>query len=665
MPDQKRRSRAEPQVAHEPDEVNEKHELPFILEELEKDDSALTSSVVNERIESFLSPHQPGDKLSLADWERVRMKILTSFTAYQLSDYIMDAGNVKSVAAEEESRAKIAEWKPGTSTFVETASEGSFADRIASSRYLKGKRFSAEKILRDCWKLGIAGELGQIDMRLPETSLSLLLNSEHFSFDELASLHEAKIDVTKSFGLIRITGRQHTCESIREIIYDTTMRVREEEIEQAKYKPEFGRALSSDFLDWISKTYGVAFENVTPLGPKKILYLAENKKAVDEVRRTLSLAFYSANPEPIPFATYLSSSEPANAYNINPEQNATWFDRQKSWFRWAMPSTQASESKPLAAPFFDRHQTRLSDGLFKLLRKPTANSCLSERVGVHETITAAVGKSLFLRKPNMDNTSVDAARLGKMALPRTFTTDLHRVASFLRPLSQQEDNRNQLHRIQLVPSAIHAEVFPKLDFEVAVDQKAESPESGTELVVHSAKAIMAESSVDYLLPENGLDLRFTRKMYCDLLKEGIWQKSGEMAGSLQSCLLDLLARERLNGTDLPLPPFISLSLPKEILHEQSSPSSTEDSSEFTTGEYMFLPVTDRRGTRLHRYGFHDQRLNYSYYESGPFYPHRTTDLFLDMDFTVDDTEPFQEFNSFYGAACKLAFELDTAYRTDV
>ena len=124
----------------------------------------------------------------------------------------MDAGNVKSVAAGEESRAKIAEWKPGTSTFVETASEGSFADRIASSRYLKGKRFSAEKILRDCWKLGLAGEVGQIDMYLPETSLSLLLNSEHFSFDELASLHEAKIDVTKSFGLIRITGRQHTCE---------------------------------------------------------------------------------------------------------------------------------------------------------------------------------------------------------------------------------------------------------------------------------------------------------------------------------------------------------------------------------------------------------------------------------------------------------------------
>jgi hypothetical protein len=92
---------------------------------------------------------------------------------------------------------------------------------------------------------------------------------------------------------------------------------------------------------------------------------------------------------------------------------------------------------------------------------------------------------------------------------------------------------------------------------------------------------------------------------------------------------------------------------------------------------MFMPVKDLRGTRIHRYDFKGQQLNYAFYESGPFNPYRTTEIFLDMGLTVGDTsasspaegamspDPLHRgFNSFYGAACSLAFELDRAWRMD-
>lgn len=697
----KQRRRRGPSARFEPREKEEQGGIPFMLGELEKQESSVDTQFVNGRIEKFRAPYQPGDILSVTDFEGLRWKIQSAFTGYQLSDYISDykmevpgadpsegEGEIEiGEGGSRDRKVDISEWRPGISPMLELGPrQKPLSSRTAASRSFKAKEILTERILRDCWNIGISGEVGQIDMRLPSSLVSLLLSSQQFSFEELASLHEAKVDVTLKLGLVRITGRKHNCQSIRDIVYDGTKRIREEEHDlypHAGGKSEAARAFTTEFLDWVGRTYEVAFEAVSLRGPKKILYLAENKRGMEEARRTLNLAVYRASGESIPFSTYLSSSQPANIYGINPENTATWLDRQKPWFRWAMPSTELTTPKSMASPFFDQHRMELSHELLKLLRKPPANAALNKRVDVHENITAAVGRCLFLRKPTMKNTSVEASQLGKMALPRIFTTDVPAADSFLRPLSQVEDNRVQrLYRIQLVPSAIHANVFPQLDLEVAVEEKGDL-EMNKEIVVHSAKAVMAESSVDYLLPENGLDLRFTRKMYCDLL-QGVWQRSTDTAETLRNCLLNIFTEKRqLGGKDIPLPPFINLSLPKDILLKKTLPSSitttSTDGEDLATAEYMFLPISDRRGTLLHRYGFRGQKLGYMYYESGPFYPQRTTDMFVDMDFARAYSEPAdgkpsssssslsetqeQEFNFFYGSACKLAFDLDSAGRT--
>ncbi|GFF69011.1 hypothetical protein IFM60648_02794 [Aspergillus lentulus] len=665
-------------------DTSDKSALPFMLEDIEIKDVVLESATINESIQSFREPHRAHDKLSANDWEDLRNRLQSSFTFQQLSDYIQEAKQEALVQKDGEPQSEhlsTAVWRPGTSMFLETGpvSRGSFADRVAVTQALKGKQLLAERILRDCWQLGVAGEVGQIDIRLPAYSLSLLLNSEHFSFEELASLHDAKIDVTRSLGLIRVTGNQHTCESIREIIYDATNRIRQEDI----YLPtpnnatsKSGHIFTPDFLAWASKTYGVAFEQEPSQGVIRMFYLAENREDADNARRTLNLAIYNTTSPAIPFGTYLSATQSARVYNVDPEQNVPWFDRQKAWFRWAMSSTQSSETKILDTPYFDKHQSLLSDELLKLLRKSSPSSELN---GISETVVAAIGQCLFLRKPSFETQTLSASQLGKLDLPRTFTTDVPRVTSFLRTLKPRlPDDDQQFYVFRLIPTTAHANIFPRLELEVTLPESNPSSVPDAQIAIRSVKAELAESNVDYLLPENGLDLRFTRKLYRDLL-HGLSENESAAnvtVESLREYLQGIFSRYMNSEGEAPLPVFTRVPLPNDLLKGTVN-SELDNPGNHTTAEYMFMPVNDLRGTRIHRYDFNGQQLNYAFYESGPFNPYRTTDIFLDMDLTEGDssTSPPAEdsmspnplhrgFNKFYGAACSLAFELDRAWRID-
>ncbi|KAE8391332.1 mitochondrial inner-membrane-bound regulator-domain-containing protein [Aspergillus alliaceus] len=668
VPYPKRRSYADTQGSEENTSEGDKDALPLFLRDVEDFDEMPDNIVINERIESFRASYQPRDRLALSDWENLRREIQSSFNLQQLSDYIEQFKKNERVAGEgrmPDGEANTAQWKPGTSAFFETGPFSTVGDakRVAASpEELRGKYLVTERILRDCWQLGIVGEVGQLDIRLPFHSLSLLLYSEHFSLEELATLHGSKIDVTHSLGLIRITGKQHPCESIREIIYDATNRIREEELELhspgTKSKGK-NRVFTADFLSWVSRTYGVSFDQVTNT-PNKMFYLAENKPIADSARRTLNLAVHDATQPPVPFGTYMPASEPIDIYDFDPGLNVSWFDRQKQWFRWAIPSAQTTVSSFYETPFFTKHETRLSDELLKLLRISRTRISNAE---AHESITAAVGRCLFQRQPFEDKT-ISAAQLGKMALPRSFTTDIPRVMPFMHQLSSHIlDQEIEPHRVRLVPSVIHANIFPSIELEIAVTHSGFE----TEYKVQSAKALLSESSVDYLLPECALDLRFTRKLTHDLL--GAFDNHGPLE-PLQETLRDFFSKAMIYEGDTPLPAFSRISIPNYLLAESGE---TRDPDGHTTAEYMYLPVRDTRGMRLHQYDYNNHRLNYSFYESGPFSPHHTTDVFLDMDVADKSKESppegldtqvsvQQRFNSFYNTACSLAFNLDKSWR---
>ncbi|KAE8146420.1 mitochondrial inner-membrane-bound regulator-domain-containing protein [Aspergillus avenaceus] len=667
----------EPQRQQLPESPYEKpkNKLPSMIKDVEESrEEVLKDSLVNRRIDDFRAPYQPRDNISLPEWDKLRSTIQFSFTGKQLLEYL----SVHKGDASEHDKTTVLEggvqfapWKPGTSAFFETglASKERISDRIVKAKGLKGKERMVEKILRDCWQLGIDGEVGQLDIHLPSRSLHLLLYSDYFSFEELAELHEAKIDITQSLGLVRITGKQHACRNIGEMVHDATTRIREEELDI--YVPDGVRAkvknslFSADFMSWISMTYKIVFEQ-DDKGPTKMFYLNENKPNVDAMLRTLNLAIYDMKKPSIPFGTYLSSSEPIDTYDIDPESNVPWLETQKAWFRWAAPSTQAAVHRVQETPFFDNHETRLSDELLKLLREPSqTNKLQAGSAEVHESVTAAVGRCLFLRKPFSGVQAITASQLGKVSPPRTFTTDIPRVMPFLQKLSTNLHEKSmQPHRIHLVPSPRYAAAFPPLEVELAVSPFRANPECH----IQSVKAVYTDSKVDYLLPECGLDLRFSRKLTTDLLTDPL----GDTAlDPFKSFLQELFVKAITREGGMPVPSSTQITLPTYAVKRTKKAHDTDGS---TTAEYMFLPVSELRGMRVNRFGFQDQRLNYAFYESGPYYAQRTTDLYLDMDLT--EKNPFLMaaekdehevtlkllFNSFYRSACSLAFELDRAGR---
>ncbi|KAJ5167633.1 uncharacterized protein N7482_003227 [Penicillium canariense] len=620
--------------------------LGSMLEDLEEEAAIPTPSLIRERIESYRSSWGPMGKLADSDWEAVRSSLASSFTYTQLSEYIEAY-----VPHESQPEGSTGRWRPGTSAFVHANSVGQtgVANRVPTSQDLKGKPLLAERILRDCWQLSIADEIGQLDLRLPPAFIALLLNAEHFSFDEVAGLHQSSIDITSSLGLVRITGRQGACESIREIILDATARIREDAVDIRAPTP------TPDSV------------------PERILYLAENKHGADNARRTLNLALHGSTPASVPFSTYFPASEPANVYKYNPGANVSWPDQQKEWFRWAMPSTQAVEMKSNPTPFFDGHQTRLSDHLLSLLRKaPAPNSGLKGGLTVHESVTAAVGCCLFARKSSLEDAPISASQLGKSFLQRTFATEIPQITRFLgslQPITPEDET--QVHHIRLTPSFAYSGVVPKLDVKIASRSRDSTRSSENPFDVRSIKLVLESNAVDYLLPENGLDLRFTRTAYCELSEAAIAESPAYqgLAESIRSSLRDAFDSRRTSSDSISLPAFCQISLPADLL--QSAAHS--DSATSLTAEYILPPLNDIRDAALQQFNFAGRRLNYSFYESGPFLAARTTDVSLDMKISStatsvnDDGSQISaesDFHSFYNAACRVAFQIHNLRHTD-
>lgn len=685
VPGQQRRRRRNRKAREQPrNDAEKENEVPFMLSELGKQERSVGDETVERRIEGFRGSYQPNAELSNTEWEGLRSSIQSSFTGDQLQSYISDHEPRR---RSQRTHEGALEWMPGTSAFLEDdwGAQAGVAHRLAASQSLKGKKLFAERILRDCWHLGIAAEIGQQDIHLPSHWISLFLNSENFSFEEIASLNGAKIDITHSLGLVRITGTKAVCAAINEIIDDATKRIREDDFEPyPEAGVKFGDAFAPDFLDWASRSYGVSFTLNPRNYPSKIFYLVENKRGADSARRTLNLATFKA-PSIIPFCTYLSASEPARIYVVDPESKTSYFDRQKPWFRWAMSSTQSSEGATLNTPFFNAHQAHLSDVLLSLLRNDSFSTMRKgDAADTHESITAAVGRCLFMRKPTLKEGSVTASQLGEMSVPRTFTTDIPKTTSFLHSLelSPPEDD-TQRHRIRLSPTALNADAFPELELELAVRETEDSSEPGNEITLHSAKAIMSENSVDFLLPENDLDLRFNRTMHYDLLNGANNTNLGDqgvesLEETMNKCLRGVISIDTGSAPQAPLPEFCHISLPKHVLkhgrHSTNNTAEPDNPDSYATAEYMFQPVSDARGTQVHRYDFHGQRLNYIFYESGPFFASHTTDLFVNMDLPPGDSQTSsgssgpdeaaiqRDFNNFYNNACNLAFELHRAWQ---
>jgi hypothetical protein len=640
--------------------------ISSILGDLDDEKLLPSETSIQQRIEEMRGSYQLGETIPDLVFEQLRTQLASSFTFKQLSDYI----------AEYDRNATVDDkgwtWGPSQGKGPGTAEK------------LKGKALLAEMIARDRWQLVVAAEFGRLEFHIPARLMSLLRHAGHFSFHELASLHGCGIDIAHRAGLIALTGKRGECEHVREIIMDATARAREDAVGIYSYtdSESTSQIYTADFLQWVNKTYGVFVERKAHKIPENILYLAENKLGAENARRTLNLALSNTTSLSTPFSTYLPSSELASIYNHTPGAHASWFEKQNSWFRWAMSSSQHKKAETHETPFFDKHQTRLSDELLKLLRVDGSKAGLA--AGLHESVTAVVGKCLFMQKSSLEAPAVSPAQLGALSLPRIFTNDTPWVSRFIDSLSPITPNDEvKIYRLRLSPTS-NAGSLPELEFEISMNPSLEYVD------FRSVRAIKSTNSVDYLLPENGLDLRFTRTVSQDLLPKPSspsehMQGSSEQFSQEHSLSPEIHAmlqslRDSVQGTfvsgetsqwHVPAPTFCNISLPRELVQQPASRKvklieSGEPMSENSiTAEYMFHPLNDVRGALVRTYDFDGRPLDYRYYASGPFLASRTNEVSLGMNIPrvdpagqSDQPELLEhEFHSFYNAACDMAFQI--------
>ncbi|KAL4810709.1 mitochondrial inner-membrane-bound regulator-domain-containing protein [Aspergillus unguis] len=651
--------------------------LPHLLTEFEQDRAPFDSSEVSERIDSLRSDYEPGRKLSPGDFQGLRSRLRASFTIPQLAEYVSEARKQGSIdtesSPEHREYSNPEEWRPGTSQYLETGSliQETIGERIiALENITKNKDRSVERILRDIWQLGIVNEVGQLDLRLPTHALTLLASSEFFSFEDLASQYGTAIDLTRSLGLVRITGKQRSCESIREIIHDYLNRISSEEVniplsDNIKAQ-EIAQIFTPEFLTWVEKTYNVAFEQGSSPIPTRLYYLSANQVAAEDARRALNLALYNAALPSVPFSTYMPASGLSEIHDVDVKDTATWHDRQKPWVRWEKPLGRDHWTR-VPSYISNEHQTSLSAELLKHLRQGQPLNAdfvrIAPGLGVRESITASIGKSLFLRKPMLEGKEVSASQLGQMALARTFVKDVP-AAPLIRNLKPQVlDEHSRVHRFRLVPTAIHADVFPPLDLEFAAPRDPNTNQRGR-TVLRSAEAVLVENNVDYLLPESVADIRFTRKLSYEL------QSSRRPNNSLAHLILEMRSRIHENlitNREVPLPAFQTIRIPNFLLRNTDPYLEPGRSS---VAEYMFEPVNDLQGTLINQYEARNHRVLFCSRDGGPYNPSTITNLYTELYPKDEDagtsTAPLEQilqedFSSFYHTACAVAHELDLSY----
>lgn len=641
--------------------------LPLFMDAVEKEKSARDRSDFIELLNDMRPHLAPGDTLSKEDWISLRSTIEESFTLSQLTTYIAKFSKNGSdiswdgdLSLEGDHRA----WRPGTGNYVDVAAD---PEADENERKLSGKKLLAERVLRECWQLGIVDEIGQLDIHLQPRAISLLLNSDQCSFEELALTHNVKIDVTKSAELVTVTGAQRACESVRRIIEEFVSQIQQDPIDLSfvnELHENRGDVSETQFIEWMNKSYGVDIEKERRQPHGTVYYPADSKATVDRARRDLELAALTKPKTPVPFTTYLSPSMSANTYTAYPDGAASWVDKSKPWFRWCVPHQDIDLDKQ--PPLFRRQYPTLSADILKLLRG-TSLSQVSE--DFEETMTAVVGTCLFLRKPEVTKAAMSAPELGQSSSPHIFIETIPKQSPFLeRLLADPSHGSHNTYRFRLTPSINNAQPLPVLELEIGLGSVEDGSwwiSSESDFFVRRLKSLTKEDTLDFLLPESDFDVRFTRTLSRNLLTSFIGYED-DLLAALREQLQHVATNPHVS-----LPTYCYIPLPKALLDSKDGSEVDREyrPEERIVGQYLFPPFHLFSGGEFRVYNFGDHKVTYTHHENSPIIAEQTSRLSLDMDLRADERDPFEEttnvrrqrleqrFKDFYNSACKLAFQL--------
>ncbi|EEH39592.2 hypothetical protein PAAG_01781 [Paracoccidioides lutzii Pb01] len=663
-----------------------------------------------ENIDKIRFHHKPGDKLNRNEWRRLRKVLEDGFTANQLSDYHKQFEPLVNPADQEEcSTISSSGWRPGTSLFLEIDPEAhkQTASRIGSLQNMTGKVALAETVLRDCWKLSVSGEIGQLDIHLTPQEISMLLLPDTSPLSDLATAYSAKIDVFRSLNLVRITANETSCEFVRNGVMEYLPKILSKTVELPSRGYIFhgkNRRFEDRFFRLMQKSFHV-FCRKESAREIKIYFVHELEKEADEAYRNIKSAISMIEEDQAPFCTYLPDVEPAVMYSVAYPEFLSWVDRQRRWLRWMKPLSESkipsgTQSKPPTALIQTDHASALTKVCNELFKKPVSVTWRNPgQPHVREVVVASLGKSLFSHQKLMKPGKMNFKSLSP-TVPRAFAANIPNPIAFLQDLTPLlNDGNATLHRIHLTPSPTDKLRLPPIELELEVLLQFEGRRRLLVPILRKASIVVHRVSMDVLLPETSVDLRFTKFTHYDLLEgkdpSTLLQTDGQRAdiSSILQLIRIMVCEDAFRQTRMPV--SCQLSIPRKLLFNHSSAIAVDSQahgevSDFVTGTYLLPPVHYLRSTQISRFNYKELELNFSHVHMGLALPEHVMNMSLSLGRDESELRPEVcqpntrlsstiadgkshgslrvAFEPFYIRACEMAFEQSAAaanYKGDV
>ncbi|OAX83546.1 hypothetical protein ACJ72_02091 [Emergomyces africanus] len=661
---------------------------------------------VIKNIDQIRGHHEPGDKLEKSEWRKLRKILEDGFTANQLSDYHKQFEQQQPASTptqKDRSSTPISGWRPGTSLFLEMDPEAQkqTASRIGSLGHMAGKTALAEMVLRDCWQLSVSGEIGQLDLHLAPHEIYMLLLPDISPLKDLATTYAAKIDVSRSLNLVRITTNETACELVRQGVLEFFPRIMSKTVDLPSRGFVFhgkNRRFEERFFRSMQKSLNVFCCKEQGTNQIKIYFVEETEKDAVEAYRNIKVAVSMTEEDQTRFCTYLPDTEPAVMYSVSYQEFLPWPDRQRRWLRWMKPLSEArtpsgTQSKPPPALVQKGRGSVFEKVCNELFKLPASSTWFSPgQPHIREVVVASLGKSLFAHQQSMKPGKMKFKSFSS-AVPRAFAANISNPMSFLQGLSPLHNVDNgTFHRIRLTPSANNETHLPPIELELDIVPRFDGRRRFPFPILRKATAIIHVLNIDVLLPETSLDLRFKKSIHYDLL-EG--REASLMHAENQrvdiSSIREVIQNMVWEDTHMQprMPISCELAIPRKLIAKRSSAAATpasrrngEGEGDFVMGTYILPPVRYLRSTQISRFNYKDLELSYSHVHMGPALPEHVIDMSISLGRDDNELRPERcqpnrhlsstvagvsskgslqaAFEQFYSHACEMAFEQSAA-----
>ncbi|KAL5116451.1 hypothetical protein ACEQ8H_005687 [Pleosporales sp. CAS-2024a] len=607
---------------------------PDILASLEQERAALTPEDIQARLQSLrpgtnAEPDEPV-YVSLKTFITLIRDLTSGFTQQQLSQYYSAAKNVQLAEYQTELLASLkgatgtarhpttrSDWQPGTTSINKRLPGIDVATRHKRSPV--SKQLLVDRIIRDIWKLIPLEEieaLGEIELSLKPSHITLLTSGEQGTLlENISTARRARIEVYQPHSILRITADKTTAEYAANDVEEALQKIELKKVQLKAWIPhlEEGTVPKDKKL---AKLYDDDdFRLITSLmrsniqrmdNANTLIVRGLDKHAVAETERALwrMLPLKTKTVHTVDTQNIHGQTEVYLLPTSYDDKSLSARFRNTALGRWSLPVARKTNDQQIKAQKLKEegneyrttssevrsHQIQsVIEGL--LQSKPGAppkpankkKKKTNKKLPIwseepESKLSAEFGQVLY---PTKSEASDGASNATQPTSPRpVFTSSvpgLTNVLGCLRPAttSQLSGNPSLVYEFVAAPDQPELEIGqipPTLHIHLRTDN------SGGEATLHKLDLGFQQHVHDVLLPNNAVDVRFTR--YGRLRLNG--QKIKSVQEWLTVVIANIASGERLSA------PEISIPVPLWTV------TGTADDGQFKTVKYLFLSVQFRQ-----------------------------------------------------------------------